>query len=204
MVLPTPAIPHPPAAYDDRDNTTFQVVRQISRQSRPPASNDLPSTSSPGTATTRPGNTTWPASLHQHCQPRPPDPSIYTVLTSRSDSRTANVDFATFPRRWTVAEHRFRPPWFHRNFMDELMGLVDGEYDAKARRLCPRRSQSPQLHERRRARRRDLRKSQHRRVEARQSRGDPASMSRRFVCRPAEFAMETAAVSTSTIPAGKH
>jgi len=60
------------------------------------------------------------------------DPSIFTVLTSPSDTRgTANVDFVIFPPRWTVAEHTFRPPYFHRNTMSEFMGLVRGEYDAK-------------------------------------------------------------------------
>jgi homogentisate 1,2-dioxygenase len=67
-----------------------------------------------------------------------PDPSIYTVLTSPSEIQgTANVDFAIFPPRWLVAEHTFRPPWFHRNFMSEFMGLVYGEYDAKAEGFVP-------------------------------------------------------------------
>ncbi len=61
-----------------------------------------------------------------------PDPSIFTVLTSASDSAgIANVDFVIFPPRWMVAEGTFRPPWFHRNFMSEFMGLVTGQYDAK-------------------------------------------------------------------------
>jgi homogentisate 1,2-dioxygenase len=61
-----------------------------------------------------------------------PDPSIYTVLTAPSDSAgVANVDFVVFPPRWLVAEHTFRPPWFHRNAMSEFMGLVYGTYDAK-------------------------------------------------------------------------
>ena len=61
-----------------------------------------------------------------------PDPSIYTVLTCPSDTPgTANADFAIFPPRWMVAEHTFRPPWFHRNFMNEFMGLIEGVYDAK-------------------------------------------------------------------------
>ena len=61
-----------------------------------------------------------------------PDPSIFTVLTSPSDTPgTANVDFVIFPPRWLVAERTFRPPWFHRNVMSEFMGLVRGEYDAK-------------------------------------------------------------------------
>ncbi len=61
-----------------------------------------------------------------------PDPSIFTVLTSSSDTPgTANCDFVIFPPRWMVAEHTFRPPWFHRNVMSEFMGLVHGTYDAK-------------------------------------------------------------------------
>jgi homogentisate 1,2-dioxygenase len=62
-----------------------------------------------------------------------PDPSIFTVLTAPSDTPgTANCDFVIFPPRWLVAEHTFRPPWFHRNVMSEFMGLVHGVYDAKA------------------------------------------------------------------------
>jgi homogentisate 1,2-dioxygenase len=62
-----------------------------------------------------------------------PDPSIFTVLTSPSDvPGTANADFVIFPPRWMVAEDTFRPPWFHRNVMSEAMGLITGEYDAKA------------------------------------------------------------------------
>ena len=61
-----------------------------------------------------------------------PDPSIFTVLTSASETPgTANVDFAIFPPRWMVAENTFRPPYFHRNCMSEYMGLIYGEYDAK-------------------------------------------------------------------------
>lgn len=62
-----------------------------------------------------------------------PDPSIFTVLTSASDTPgTANIDFAIFPPRWLCAEDTFRPPWFHRNIASEYMGLIHGEYDAKA------------------------------------------------------------------------
>ncbi|WP_294194438.1 homogentisate 1,2-dioxygenase [uncultured Sphingomonas sp.] len=61
-----------------------------------------------------------------------PDPSIFTVLTSPSDTPgTANCDFVIFPPRWMVAEETFRPPWFHRNVMSEFMGLIAGAYDAK-------------------------------------------------------------------------
>ena len=67
-----------------------------------------------------------------------PDPSIYTVLTSPSDTPgLANVDFVIFPPRWLVADDTFRPPWFHRNVMSEFMGLVRGAYDAKAEGFLP-------------------------------------------------------------------
>jgi homogentisate 1,2-dioxygenase len=61
-----------------------------------------------------------------------PDPSIFTVLTSPSHTPgVAHLDFVIFPPKWMVAEHTFRPPYFHRNMMSELMGLISGEYDAK-------------------------------------------------------------------------
>ena len=67
-----------------------------------------------------------------------PDPSIFTVLTSPSGQPgVANCDFVIFPPRWLVAEDTFRPPWFHRNVMSELMGLVRGVYDAKAEGFLP-------------------------------------------------------------------
>jgi homogentisate 1,2-dioxygenase len=67
-----------------------------------------------------------------------PDPSIFTVLTSPSGQPgVANCDFVIFPPRWMVAEDTFRPPWFHRNVMSELMGLVHGVYDAKAEGFLP-------------------------------------------------------------------
>lgn len=67
-----------------------------------------------------------------------PDPSIFTVLTSPSEiAGTANVDFVIFPPRWLVSENTFRPPWFHRNVMNEFMGLIRGVYDAKAEGFAP-------------------------------------------------------------------
>jgi len=67
-----------------------------------------------------------------------PDPSIFTVLTSPSEQEgTANVDLAIFPPRWLVAQHTFRPPWFHRNVASEFMGLITGVYDAKAEGFLP-------------------------------------------------------------------
>jgi len=67
-----------------------------------------------------------------------PDPSIFCVLTAPSEREgTANVDFLIFPERWLVAEHTFRPPWFHMNVMSEFMGLVHGRYDAKPEGFLP-------------------------------------------------------------------
>jgi homogentisate 1,2-dioxygenase len=67
-----------------------------------------------------------------------PDPSIFTVLTSASTTPgVANVDFVIFPPRWMVAEHTFRPPWYHRNVMSEFMGLIRGVYDAKPTGFVP-------------------------------------------------------------------
>jgi|SRR5579885_808688 homogentisate 1,2-dioxygenase len=61
-----------------------------------------------------------------------PDPSIFTVLTSPSNTAgVANVDFVIFPPRWMVAKETFRPPYYHRNIMSEYMGLIYGTYDAK-------------------------------------------------------------------------
>ena len=56
-----------------------------------------------------------------------PDPSVFTLL-STSD---LIAEIAIFPPRWLVAEDTFRPPWYHRNTMAELMGLISGEYDAR-------------------------------------------------------------------------
>ncbi|GAB7532132.1 homogentisate 1,2-dioxygenase [Pseudomonas sp. 3A(2025)] len=67
-----------------------------------------------------------------------PDPSIFTVLTSPGAvPGQANVDFVIFPPRWMVAQNTFRPPWFHRNLMNEFMGLIEGVYDAKAAGFMP-------------------------------------------------------------------
>lgn len=43
----------------------------------------------------------------------------------------ANLDFVCIASRRMVAEHTFRPPWFHRNIMNECMGLIHGTFDAK-------------------------------------------------------------------------
>jgi len=67
-----------------------------------------------------------------------PDPSIFTVLTSPGlGPGIANLDFVIFPPRWMVAEHTFRPPYFHRNTMSEVMGLIRGVYDAREAGFVP-------------------------------------------------------------------
>ena len=50
---------------------------------------------------------------------------------------TANLDFVIFAPRWLVGEHTFRPPWFHRNVMNEYMGLIEGMHDAKSSGFVP-------------------------------------------------------------------
>jgi homogentisate 1,2-dioxygenase len=67
-----------------------------------------------------------------------PDPSIFLVLQSITDTPGADaIDFVIFPPRWLAMEHTFRPPWFHRNIASEFMGLIQGEYDAKADGFVP-------------------------------------------------------------------
>jgi len=67
-----------------------------------------------------------------------PDPSIFTVLTAPSGSPgTANIDFVLFRERWMVAEDTFRPPWYHKNIMSEMMGNIYGVYDAKPEGFVP-------------------------------------------------------------------
>jgi homogentisate 1,2-dioxygenase len=67
-----------------------------------------------------------------------PDPSIFTVLTAPSGvPGTANIDFVLFRERWQVAENTFRPPWYHKNIMSELMGNIYGQYEAKPKGFIP-------------------------------------------------------------------
>ncbi|HZO23353.1 MAG TPA: homogentisate 1,2-dioxygenase, partial [Steroidobacteraceae bacterium] len=67
-----------------------------------------------------------------------PDPSIYLVLQSLSDTPGVDaIDFVIFPPRWLAAESTFRPPWYHRNVASEFMGLITGVYDAKSEGFAP-------------------------------------------------------------------
>lgn len=55
------------------------------------------------------------------------------VLTAPSDKPgVALLDFVIFPPRWLVAEHTFRPPYYHRNCMSEFMGLIYGIYEVSS------------------------------------------------------------------------
>jgi homogentisate 1,2-dioxygenase len=67
-----------------------------------------------------------------------PDPSIFLVLQSQSDTPGVDtIDFVVFPPRILAMQSTFRPPWFHRNVASEFMGLIHGAYDAKAEGFLP-------------------------------------------------------------------
>jgi homogentisate 1,2-dioxygenase len=67
-----------------------------------------------------------------------PDPSIFLVLQSQSDTPAVDmIDFVIFPPRILAMRDTFRPPWFHRNVASEFMGLIHGVYDAKAEGFVP-------------------------------------------------------------------
>jgi homogentisate 1,2-dioxygenase len=54
-----------------------------------------------------------------------PDPSILTVLTCPLDDHGNNMaDVLVFSGRWEVAEHTFRPPYYHRNVATEFSYIV--------------------------------------------------------------------------------
>ena len=67
-----------------------------------------------------------------------PDPSIFLVLHAPTPvPGVDSLDFVIFPPRVLAAQDTFRPPWFHRNFASEFMGLIHGAYDAKAEGFVP-------------------------------------------------------------------
>jgi homogentisate 1,2-dioxygenase len=67
-----------------------------------------------------------------------PDPSIFLVLQAPSATPGVDtIDFVIFPPRVLAMQDTFRPPWFHRNFASEFMGLIHGAYDAKAEGFVP-------------------------------------------------------------------
>ncbi len=122
-----------------------------------------------------------------------PDPSIFTVLTAPSEiPGTANCDFVIFPPRWMVAENTFRPPWFHRNFMNEFMGLIHGEYDAKAEGFLPGGSSLHNCMSGHGPDAATFEKASNADLKPHYIDGTMAFMfETRFVCRPTRFAMES-------------
>jgi len=122
-----------------------------------------------------------------------PDPSIFTVLTSPSgETGVANCDFVIFPERWLVMEDTFRPPWYHRNFMSEYMGLVYGQYDAKEEGFVPG---GGSLHNQMSAHGPDeeaFEKASNAELEPQKLGGTMAFMfESRYIIRPTRFAMES-------------
>jgi homogentisate 1,2-dioxygenase len=122
-----------------------------------------------------------------------PDPSIFTVLTSPSgEPGVANCDFVIFPDRWLVMEDTFRPPWYHRNYMSEYMGLIYGQYDAKEEGFVPG---GGSLHNQMSAHGPDLdafEKASNAELKPQKLEGTLAFMfESRYIIRPTKFAMET-------------
>ncbi len=67
-----------------------------------------------------------------------PDPSIFLVLQSQSDTPGVDaIDFVVFAPRILAMQDTFRPPWYHRNCASEFMGLIHGVYDAKQQGFEP-------------------------------------------------------------------
>ncbi len=123
-----------------------------------------------------------------------PDPSIFTVLTSPSgEAGVANCDFVIFPDRWLVADNTFRPPWYHRNYMSEYMGLIYGAYDAKETGFVPG---GGSLHNQMSAHGPDLdafEKASNAELAPQKLSGTMAFMfESRYIIRPTRFAMECA------------
>src|SRR5947209_8890578 len=128
----------PVAAYEDRDVTTELYVKWGGQLYRTTLQH------SPLDVVAWHGNYAPYKYDLRHYSPVGPilydhaDPSIFTVLTSPSETPgTANIDFVVFCDRWMVAENTFRPPWYHMNVMSEFMGLVQGAYDAKPQGFAP-------------------------------------------------------------------
>lgn len=122
-----------------------------------------------------------------------PDPSIFTVVTSPSgEAGVANCDFVIFPERWLVMEDTFRPPWYHRNYMSEYMGLVYGQYDAKEEGFVPG---GGSLHNQMSAHGPDLdafEKASNAELEPQKLSGTMAFMfESRYVINPTKFALES-------------
>ena len=123
-----------------------------------------------------------------------PDPSIYCVLASPTAvPGTSNVELGCFPPRWSVAEHTFRPPPFHRNVASEFLGLISGRVHRQVGRLRAWQRQPAQLHVRPRARRGGLSARPRRRAEAARILDNTLVFlfETQLPVRPTKFALET-------------
>ncbi|KNC98633.1 homogentisate 1,2-dioxygenase [Spizellomyces punctatus DAOM BR117] len=130
---------YPTAAYEDKENISFTITTKYQGQLY-----TLQQTHSAFDVVAWHGNyAPYKYDLRKFCTVNTvsfdhPDPSIFTVLTSKSNTPgVAAADFVIFPPRWMVGEHTFRPPYYHRNCMAEFMGLISGGYDAKATGFLP-------------------------------------------------------------------
>ena len=128
----------PVAAFEDRDAPSTVTVKWCGQFHRTAIDH------SPLDVVAWHGNyAPWKYDLNHYCPVGAigfdhPDPSIFTVLTAPSGiAGTANIDFVLFTERWLVAEDTFRPPWYHKNVMSELMGNIYGQYDAKPQGFVP-------------------------------------------------------------------
>jgi homogentisate 1,2-dioxygenase len=82
-----------------------------------------------------------------------PDPSIFTVLTSPSDTPgTANLDFVIFPPAMDGGRAHFPPPWFHRKRDERVHGPGARRVRRQEGGIPARRGKPAQRDERPRAR----------------------------------------------------
>ncbi len=59
------------------------------------------------------------------------------AIAQRHAAASTPSTSSIFPPRWLAMEATFRPPWYHRNVASEFMGLIHGQYDAKAGGFVP-------------------------------------------------------------------
>ncbi len=192
FLTPVRCLRRPRQREPSRSSQNFRAPRG------PPTSTTPRLTSSHGTEITRLTSMTSPPSTAsiRSASTTPTHPSTpFSPRPARFPAQPTSTS-PLFPPRWIVAEHTFRPPWFHRNLhMNEFMGLIQGVYDAKADGFAPG---GASLHNCMSGHGPDAE------TFARASTcrvGDPSNSTApwpfmfetRFVCRPTKFAMDTAA-----------
>lgn len=66
------------------------------------------------------------------------DPSLYCALTAPGDPVLGgNADFLVVPPRWSVTDHTFRAPSYHRNSVAEFYGLIYGNRESNSSNFGP-------------------------------------------------------------------